>query len=249
MNIDYWSEIEEWRQIDGLISPRERNPSPDSTGNGILYLSLAHICAVLNRFEIKALEYSLILQSCYTSQYPGILNRSPSKENDQNGWDDYIGVGAACYLMGIPNVSWVSLNAGNIRRFVFFKWFFKNNKPDQFNIFSKETWQAWFGRNPSVITHLQLCSSVWPHALRNLWWSLDTFRKAIFSVGKNHQSVILTYLQVICWDRHWNKPWYIKKSVDFFKRQLKYKYGDFKGVLAYELDQNQPIIKYWPDSV
>lgn len=247
--MDYWAEVKEWTQPDGLVTPRTKLPNADTTGNGLLYLSLVQVCAVLNRHPLRSVEYSHIVRSCYVPNHPGILKRSPTKENDQNGWDDYVGVATACYIMGMPQLIWQSLNAGNVRRFGLFKWFFKNNKPGLFRLFSKETWQAWFGRNPSVICHLQLCSGVWPHALRVLWWSFDVVFTAYWSMGKNHQSVILMYLQVMCWDRHWVKPWHVEKAVALFKKRLKLKYGDFKGVLVHEIDQNQPIIKHWPNSV
>lgn len=236
-------------QPDGLIVPRGKNPGHDSTGNGILYLSLAHVCAVLNRFPLNTVEYSHIIKTCYVPGKPGILKRSPTKDDDQNGWDDYIGMAAACRLMGVPQLAWVSLNAGNVRRFWLFKWFFKNNKPESHSLFDGETWQAWFGRNPSAVCHLQFCSGVWPHWVRHVWQAVDMIYTAYFRMGKHHDSVILGYLQVLCWDKHWHQPLITKKAVDVFKRRLKYKYGDFRGVLSHRLDLDHPILRYWPSTV
>lgn len=245
--MDFWAALQTRRQPDGLIVPRGTFPGPDSTGNGLLYLSLAHICAALNKYPVNAAMFSSLVSQCYVST--GILNRSPTKLDDQTGWDDYIGVCAAACLIGDKHVAWLSVNAGNKRRFGLFKWFYKNNKPGQFGLFSKETWQAWFGRNPSVITHMQFCSGVWPHALRILWQAVDIAQTALFQMGKSHDSVILTYLQVLCWDKHWHKPLVIELALALFRKRLQSEYGDFSGVLIHRLDEDHPIVTHWPKKV
>jgi hypothetical protein len=244
----YWQAMRARRQVDGLVGPRGNDPSPDSTGNGLLYLSLAHICAVLNRYPPNAGEFGAIVRSCYVAGRPGILHRSPTKMDDQNGWDDYIGMAAAARIVGDCHLAWVTLNAGNVRRFGLFKWFFKNNKPDTHKLFDQETWQAWFGRNPSAVAHLQFSSGVWPHALRSVWQAIDLTITAL-RLGKNHDSALLGYLMVLVWDRHWARPWYIEMAVKLFKKRLKFKYGSFRGVLVHRLDADHPIVTHWPETV
>ena len=244
--IDYWLALLNRRQPDGLIVPRGTFPGPDSTGNGLLYLSLAHICAALNRYPVNAAMLSSLVASCYVPGKPGILQRSPTKYDDQNGWDDYIGVCAAAALVGDRHLAWVSLNAGNVRRFWLFKWFFKNNKPHVHKLTDRETWQAWFGRNPSAVCHMQFCSGVWPHPLRILWQALDIIHTALFSMGTRHDAIILTYLQVLVWSKHWHRPWVIEIAVKLFKKRLELKYGSFRGVLVHRLDADHPIVTHWP---
>lgn len=230
-----------------MIAPRKQNPEIDSTGNGLLYLSLAHICAYLNGFDVRPEEFCNFVRNAYEKQ--GLLNRSRTKKDDQNGRDDYIGVCAAAKLLLLERLAWEICNAGNHRHFLFFKWFYKNDKPDTLEITKLSTWKAWLGRQPATITHIQFCAKVWPHELRIIWQAFEIWRVAKYGMGKpdsSHDAIVLHGLMALVWQRNWYQPWYMKKAITFYEKQLQLHYGSFGGVLRHVLADNHPIVTYWP---
>lgn len=85
---------------DGLVTI-DRDPTPNSTLNGLTYLGLFITrLAVAGELEIKDVEhFEKVVRSCY--QAVGLLNRAPGVRN-LNGWDDYNSVCAASYFTGSP---------------------------------------------------------------------------------------------------------------------------------------------------
>lgn len=229
-------EIASYTQRDGLISPN-KNPGIDSTGNGLLYTSLYYIllhktgqltCDDRHRFRN-------IVLSCraHGSRFYGLLHRSPTKIEEQTGHDDYVGVCTALMLLDLNNIAWLIVNFGNKRNLLIFKWLYNNLCPIEF------TFQAWRGRRPEVVAHMQQCvDTIKVHPLRVLYMAIYIL---IGGVDGHHQSIIMRYLigsyskyRIVRWA--WSK---------FEKRILKKYNRGMADVLAKELGALHPVVRYW----
>lgn len=148
-------DIVNYRQNDGLVSPDYR-PTPDSTGNGLLYLSLYFIL-LHRRNEIEDTDfidfYKTVL-NCRVPSYPGLFYRSFTKIEEQEGWDDYIGLVYASSLLNAPFANEVLLYGQSHKKYLIFRFFYNDLQPDNF------TFKSWFGRNFAVISHFFMCATI-----------------------------------------------------------------------------------------
>lgn len=229
-------EIKDYLQPDGLIVPRQSREGeelPDSTGNGLLYLSLYHILLV-RRGESRVLDYQdfeRIVKSC--EREAGLMHRSPTKIFEQNSFDDYVGVCAASYHL---KSRWAHriVNYGNGAKRWPFKWIYNNLEP------GKMTKQSWFGRRPDVIAHMQFSTSIiTPHIFRVIWQAVAI---AVSDVGSD-SSVIQRFLMIeVAKER--SLLIRMASAIWHWRLNRAWPYG-FKQVLARHFDGLHPIVRYW----
>lgn len=81
-----------------LIKP---NKNPGSSGNGILYTSVAFLLEDPDK-RWMASWYENLIQKCMLK--PGLLTRVPDNSQKQESWDDYLGVAAACIKLSITSI-------------------------------------------------------------------------------------------------------------------------------------------------
>lgn len=167
-------EIKDYLQPDGLVSP-SRYPGKDSTGNGLLYLSLYQVLRYRKLEMIMGdVDYSAFNAIAACQIEPGLFKRSPTKA-DQEGVDDYIGIAAYSRYARGPFARNI-LNYGQSHA-----WIFNNEVPGKFS------WSSWFGRMPQVIAHFYYCAGLDPGFFRSLYW------KVAMATGRG---VILNFLML-----------------------------------------------------
>lgn len=208
-------EILQYTQPNGLVSERTINPANDTTGNGLLNLSLYYV-ALWNRREVLYTDreaFNRVVRSCACSSlFPVPLNRSPTKLGDQNGWDDYIGVATASVLLG-SDLAHQIYAYGKQSHMVF-------NNVDM----GEFSFKAWFGRNLGVASHLILCGGRDLSLLENL-----ALRASIRFRSSDASSQILAWLM----------------NTAMVYRGLRSDSFDIKEALSQYLHPEHPIVRYW----
>jgi len=232
------NDIAEYRQPDGLISP-QKNPTPDSTGNGLSYLSLyqklLERIGIITPLDIKS-YYETVL-SCQMKiktgdwkevSIPALFNRSITKVGDQNGFDDYV-------LIAWANQNMASLIwcMGNIR-------WWKFNNVD----YNKFTWSSWFGWRPQVIAHFYWCATLRPNIFWRLGWVASIIFTSLFSL-KDSTASVLGYAMVDAASK--DKAWLVRLASKVFKNRFRKVWASdsLSWALQVYLGPQHPIALYW----
>lgn len=185
----YRDEIRKRTDINGLVNPKPVLPiSVDETGNGLLYTSMHIIILVLNKWIKKqdAVAFYELYKKCETESYSSILNRSPTKK-DQNGWDDYIGVCSAFFFLGNSAIPNRILTDAKKRLFTF------HNGNKTFKDFIKSL----FFRNPRFIAHLYYCAYQKPPFIIRWLAYLMTYLSAKNTKPDHYEPWNLGYLMAV----------------------------------------------------
>lgn len=231
--MSFREELAAYTQPDGLISP-DKNPTPDSTGNGITYTSLAFIL-LMRRGEAKASDVGDFVSRifpCFVES--GLLDRSPTKCDEQTGPDDYIFLALASNLFNTSE-RYQILKYGQKSRWIFFRYIYNNLAPGLF------TGQAWFGRQPQVPAHFMFCCGLMPGFLRSIAWCVALL-VSIFKIKDSTSAMLgwamleamsgMTFLGTftgVLWDLAFRRAWP----------------GGMKAVLEAHLGTEHPVAKYW----
>ncbi len=234
------AEIENFTQPDGLISPRDINPTIDSTGNGVLYFSLYCLLMHKNYPHVDMSERIRdVIGKCFTvEEGPWLLHRSQTKAyKEQIAMDDLIGAMA----MGYHLKSWVvdaifhGLKETN--------WFYKNVRPDEFDLFSMDTWKSWFYRRPDfVLFAYEAMRLKAPIYIRLLGTLVIFIRLMLFSM--NDSSFILNHLMISV--KNQDLFWAKRLSI-LFKFKVNMTYGSMVNVLKKHFIYCHPLVNYWRD--
>lgn len=236
-------EIEQYRQPDGLISP-DKNPGIDSTGNGILYLSLYMLC--LMRTGVydfsNALEYAEAIDKCRMQGPPGRYQRSKTKVGDQTGRDDYYGILGVDSLCRVRHYSLGIYSYGNKVRFWPFKFVY------DIGVENKFTLPAWFGRFPDF----ELVAGASVEKTPRLFAKLKYFFYAVstsLTAKDNSSGLILAYLASLT--TRFEGGYLVHKANQIISNKL-HSVGGMQYVLAihfgrgdYSQGIKHPIAKYW----
>jgi hypothetical protein len=246
-------EIKSYVQPDGLISP-DSPATPDSTGNGLLYLSLYHILLVrsgLSRPDDFA-AFNSVVSACVvrrsaagqTSFFKGLFTRSPTKVYEMESLDDYIGICAASRVLASDQAADVVMR-GISHRFFCFRWIYNCLSPGKF------TAQSWFGRMGGVIAHFLWSADLKPNLFRRIWWAVSVVSAGAFT-PRDSTSVILTSLMV---DTMAGKSLLCTLAGAFWSWRVCVAWGTNHLVngdsaamalaLADHLGRGHPIAKYW----
>lgn len=246
-------DIEEWRQPDGLIVPRQERPgteNPDSTGDGIKHFCIYHALLVRrgeSRPEDRA-EFERVIDACLVRS--GLPHRSPTKTGEQISKDALVGIAYAAKILS-SRKAWEILNRGNASRFLWLKWFYANlfptvfdpgNRPSLKLIFSRGFWEAWMGKNPEVIYHFQACGlppGHSPTAWRMAWFC------AHLLLSSTSKGTIYSLSYMMCHAASGRGP-----IGDFFIELWRgriNKAGGMKARMMEEYDADHPLVRHWHD--
>ena len=244
-------DIDEWRQPDGLIVPKQERigvENIDTTGDGIKHFCLYHALLV-RRGESKPEdfeEFERVIRSCFIR--PGLPHRSPTKTEEQIGKDAIIAIAYAAKMMN-SRLAWEVLNYGNSARFLSIKWFYPNLFPELFEnggkvplsmIFKRNFWQAWIGKNPEVICHLQyagLPSNHEPHFFRKVWlW-------VFLIVSSVSKGTVYSLAYMMC-EIASGKDDYGEIFIEIWKSRIK-NAGGIINRLKEEYEEDHPLVRYW----
>lgn len=113
------------------------------------------------------------VHDCQVDPPMGLYQRHPvAFVGDQEGPDDYIGLGAIVYACSVPSIAQEILDFGRCCHYRPFwplklKYYYPNHIPYQ----TAPNVCAWLGRFPAVIAHLQWAAGEVPSLWRRLWWA------------------------------------------------------------------------------
>lgn len=245
------SEISDWRQPDGLIVPRQEKPgteNPDTTGDGIKHFCIYHALLVKRGESTPAdlVEFEAVIRACFVRE--GLPNRSPTKPGEQITKDALIAIGYAARLLK-SDMGYRVLNLGNSCRFLWLKWFYPNMFPRVFDpgvriplsmALNHWFWEAWMGKNPEVVCHLQyagLPAAHVPHVFRRLWfWGFlvvsSVTAGSIYSIANMMCETAAGHDSFGDFFIHW---WHDRLA----------RAGGMQKRLLDEYDEGHPIVRYW----
>lgn len=190
-------DIVNYRQMDGLVSPNI-NPTPDSTGNGLLYTSLYFIL-LTRRKELQTGDYAdfyITVDKCQVPGFKGLFYRSTTKTKEQEAWDDYVGLSYASVVMGSGDADNI-LFYGHSHKFFSLNYIYNDLAPGKFSM------DAWFGRNPAITAHFSHCAQVKVGVFKNiissivLWFQRESILGWIMENAKGRQGTpnIKSYIE------------------------------------------------------
>jgi hypothetical protein len=143
----------------GLV--QNRLPSPGdgwTSGNGLLFTGEA-VCALAQAKELSDSlrpQYAKAVRNC--AVVPGLYRRHPALV-DQEGPDDYIGLGAVASLCDVTIAEEI-LKYGQANL-----WCMNNVT------IGKKTLQSWLGRFPALICHLKFAAGQNPPLWQKIYWT------------------------------------------------------------------------------
>lgn len=248
----------------GLIQPESGNPAGTS-GNGVLYTAQAIVAFHDNDelTQLDSLRFDSTLQAC--EKEPGLLMRAPAGKDDQEGPDDYVGIGLAssynddgeqakrviaygqnrcitfdplaedAYKLKLSKIIFKVLMVLSLGRGI--RYVYNNSHPGKFTL------SAWLGRQPALIAHLKIAAGVTPTLLERLFWCAGFW---IAPKKENHDGWILSW----CRARSWRKRGLLEKfSVWLWMRKFRKAWGNPGDLLAaYFANPNHPNAVYLRNS-
>lgn len=178
-------ELESYRQPNGLYS-NVQNPPNDSSGNCIAISSLGmwlafRIGEMRGPGGINSLKsFQSSINACLVPGYSGLLNRSPTK-TDQEGWDDYVTLVAATATncLNLPICARILDQCDKTMGF------FNNVNP------GKPTVQSFLARYPQFVAHLCMANGIDPSFVLKAAWSAGVMAA---SFSSDTSTLVLNYL-------------------------------------------------------
>ncbi len=251
MSLDQW--IDEYRQPDGLIVPKNERVGKeflDTTGDGLKHFSQYHALLV-RRGESRLkhlIEFEHVIKSCYVER--GLLNRSPTKKEEQISHEAVIAVMYAAKLLN-SNIRFEILKYGMESRFLFLRWFFPNSESHVLNdivplhkLLSIHFWKAWFGKNPETITHMHWCclsDQNYPPLIRMIMQGFYFIFVTTKHSGLNTTNYMMS-------DAARDKNILLDMCIEFWRWRLNsFNKMGIVNSLVDELEINHPIVRYWID--
>lgn len=245
MSLNQW--IDEYKQKDGLIVPKSEKKgqeSIDTTGDGLKHFSQYHALLV-RRGESRTehlIEFEHVVSNCYAEKIKGLLNRSPTKKEEQISHEAIVAVTYAAKLLK-SRVRVDIFKYGHRSKFLFLKWFYPNTRPNILNdivplkeLLNIHFWKAWFGKNPEAIAHIQWCVGFRPNPIRQILQGIYFIFVTTKHSGLNTTNYMMSEA---CAD----KNILLDMCLEFWRWRV----GDIKKSLIDELEEEHPIVKYWVD--
>lgn len=196
----------------GLIQPDGNGTS----GNGILYTA-EYVAALVHANDLDSQEKQRlisVLESC--EKQPGLLWRAPLNKDDQEGPDDYVGIGYTAKFLNHPDIAKRIVEYGRVgvkeydpsaedegKRFwskVIYKILSLFGNKTVKNVWNnanpgKFTLSAWLGRQLNLMAHLKFAANIDPSCIEKLVWCLAIL-KDLFEKKSNKDSWVLSWLAV-----------------------------------------------------
>jgi hypothetical protein len=245
---DLSKEIKPYRCLDNLVHNRicagERNPS----GNGLLTTSIYYILRVIRSefTEVDALEMLPVFTACRAFGIPGLFNRAPTHP-DQEGPDDYVGLGACSSFTGFRGIAQDILTCGRDRPFAlgFLKLYFNFCNLTPQIVLHRD---SWLGRQGQLVAHFRFAAGETPSWWQKLWWAAAVATSA-FAHKEDQDAWMLSWLLCVAapkdpgflcrWARRY---WFKKMSATFPDHGIREPLQ--KSLMD---DPNHPLVRYWPD--
>jgi hypothetical protein len=227
-------EIAQYRmEGSGLVAP-QRWPTPDSTGNGVLYTSIYYALLVL-RGEARPedlTDYFATFGPCFDR--PGLIDRSPSpfKELDQDSFDDYTGLATASRLMeqDFRYARDILSHGRSTGRIYFTRWVYNNVDHDRW------TARSWLGRQPQFVAHLHFAAGEMPNGfLQNAW--AESTRKC----ATDSSAALLQWMRVLAY--HGGSQACSPAARSWYDDMSK-KWGRIGNILGADLGREHPLARY-----
>lgn len=175
----------------GLLQPTDDKAQLDSeygaSGNGLTYTS-AKILTYWRRGMLSdedRTQFQNTVESCF--QEPGLLMRSPAKSGDQEGWDDYVAVMAACKVAA-PD------HANTIRNYARAHGYVMNNERPG-TVLKKSgglNASAFLGRYPHLIAHMEYATGNSACMVNGLAWGLHLDERP-----EDHDGAYLRWMMIL----------------------------------------------------
>jgi hypothetical protein len=157
-----WDTWAPYRDRFGLIHsvPVDKTTQDPSTNNGLLYTAEACVIMQLRRVSYDRSAIASTIASCEVK--PGLFRRSPTNPQDQEGPDDYIGLGALAGVCGFHDIARNILAYGSGGGLPYN---YNNVEPGKF------TAGSWMGRFPAIIIHWKIAAGEQPSTFEFAIWS------------------------------------------------------------------------------
>jgi hypothetical protein len=143
-----------------LVDKTTRDPS---TNNGLLYTAEACVIMQLRGVTFDRNAIASAIASCEVK--PGLFRRSPTNPQDQEGPDDYFGLGALAGVCGFHDIARDILEYGKSSGKPPFNYNYNNIDPGKF------TTGSWMGRFPAIIIHWKIAAGEQPTTADFTVWS------------------------------------------------------------------------------
>lgn len=238
-------------EFNGLVCDH-KNPTAAS-GNSILKTAqkeMIRASGYLNqsiggKIESSRSAFKVVLDNCAIR--PGLYRRPIPFDMDQEGRDDYIGLGSLIACSVQPEFAEDILRYGESH---YYQWgpFHLKYSYSVFDMHFTTKASAWLGRHVEMITTLWWIAHASgsrrsPSLWRRIWWSLST----AYAGSKNDQDgwILADMMIRVCGDRGWLERW---ASRTYYDRRDKIVPQGIRALLgAYLGDPDHPIAKYWPE--
>lgn len=240
----FLDELKDYIDQYGLVQNRIPNAKGWTSGNGLLFTGEASIiasalgewnCVVADRFF-----HALVL--CQVAS--GVYERIPGNR-DQEGPDDYFGIGATAFYLNtycaghFPNLAAESLAYGRKNPYKWhhipLRYYFPNAHQTEFDV------SAWMGRFPALIAHLQFAAGENPALWKKIWWCVSIMI-AHKQPTDNKDARILSWVMIHVMAK---RSWLCNKAAAFFYKRLYTQYiGGMKQVFSEYFGADHPIAKY-----
>ncbi len=151
---------------DGLVTPTQHSGlTPNGSGNGVLYTSLAMIALVerILASEYDATHYRILMSQCVKE--PGLLTRGPHQP-DQQAFDDYMGYAAAMCRIDSSSAAKRIVRYGENNYFRPFwplklSYYYNNiDAPSSHFPDGRLNSNAWLGRYPAFRGFMKVCAGL-----------------------------------------------------------------------------------------
>jgi hypothetical protein len=139
-----------------LVDKATRDPS---TNNGLLYTAEACVIMQLRGVNYDRSAIASAIASCEVK--PGLFRRSPSNPQDQEGPDDYIGLGALAGVCGFHDIAREILDYGKSG---IVPYNYNNVEPGRL------TGGSWMERFPAMIVHWKMAAGEQPSTVELIIW-------------------------------------------------------------------------------
>lgn len=224
---------------DGLVAYQPVPPGTrNASGNGVMLTSLYYM-QLQARGELvdsDILDFCATISGC--AQFAGLYNRGPVQP-DQQAQDDLVMLALASKKIGLL----YSTSMLEYGRSTFPRYLYNNVNPGSMKFKDgRWNWNAWLGRMPQFVAHLQYCAGETPGFIKRLIW-----REVIDHSGKpgDQDSWLLSW--ALCEAARGQTGLVANTILDWEMRMHGSFPGGMKEVIAKCLNPEHPIAVYWKD--
>lgn len=207
-----------------LLVTIDRDPTPWSTGNGLLYTGLFYTLLTLRNELTKedCERFEKAVRGCEVDGYHGLYHRNPGRTTDLEAHDDYIGIAAGSFFTNTPMAReiWTYGDCNS--------WCFNNLDP------GKKSPNVWQGRFIGIVCFYTMAAKEDPSFFQKLLFN-SAIRGSIDS--NNVSGKILAWLQV----QVAKKANVCPKACELFEQSIVDDFGGITGLLSQYFPAGHPF--------